>query len=84
MGTASGYLAVMVLALYVNSPEMAAQYSKPYFLWLLCPLVRYWVSRLWLKTGRDEMHDDPLVFAITDRGSRYVIAGMILVTLMAL
>lgn len=84
MGTASGYLAVMVLALYVNSPEMAAQYSKPYFLWLLCPLVLYWVSRLWLKTGRDEMHDDPLVFAIKDRGSRYVIAGMILVTLMAL
>jgi 4-hydroxybenzoate polyprenyltransferase len=84
MGTASGYLSVMVLALYINSPEMRAQYSHPYYLWLLCPIVLYWISRVWLKTGRDEMHDDPLVFAIKDRGSRYVIAGMILVTLLAL
>lgn len=84
MGTASGYLSVLVLALYINSPEMAAQYSNPYYLWLLCPLVLYWVSRVWLKTGRDEMHDDPLVFALKDRGSRYVIAGMILATLLAI
>jgi 4-hydroxybenzoate polyprenyltransferase len=84
MGTASGYLSVMVLALYINSPEMRAQYSHPYYLWLLCPMVLYWISRIWLKTGRDEMHDDPLVFAIKDRGSLYVVAGMMLVTLLAL
>jgi 4-hydroxybenzoate polyprenyltransferase len=84
MGTASGYLSVLVLALYINSPEMRAQYSNPYYLWLLCPMVLYWISRIWLKTGRDEMHDDPLVFTMKDRGSLFVIAGMILVTLLAL
>jgi len=39
----------------------------------------YWISRLWLKTGRGEMHDDPIVFTLKDRGSRYVIAASIVV-----
>ncbi len=83
MGTASGYLSVMVLALYINSEEVKALYSNPQYLWLLCPLMLYLVSRIWLKTGRGEMHDDPLIFAMKDRGSLYVIAGMILVTMLA-
>lgn len=84
MGTASGYLAVLVLALYINSAEMRAQYSHPYYLWLLCPMVLYWISRIWLKTGRDEMHDDPLIFAMKDKGSLYAIAGMIIMTVIAI
>jgi 4-hydroxybenzoate polyprenyltransferase len=83
MGTASGYLSVLVLALYINSPEMRTQYSNPYYLWLLCPMVLYWISRIWLKTGRDEMHDDPLVFTMKDKGSLYVIGAMVVVTLLA-
>jgi hypothetical protein len=43
----------------------------------------YWVSRLWIKTVRGEMHDDPIIFALKDFGSRVVIAGMIAVTLAA-
>jgi len=77
MGAASGYLAVMVLALYIHSDETLALYSRPVALWLLCPIMLYWISRLWLLTRRGEMHDDPVVFTIRDRRTHWllVIAG---------
>jgi 4-hydroxybenzoate polyprenyltransferase len=65
-GIASGYLAALVLALYVNSPEVLRLYRTPEVIWLLCPLLLYWVSRMWMITHRGDMHDDPMVFALTD------------------
>lgn len=73
LGGASGYIAVMVLALYINSPESLALYSRPQMLWLLCPLLLYWVSRVWIVAHRGAMDDDPVVFAATDRVSQMVI-----------
>lgn len=72
LGVASGYIAVLVVALYINSPEVRELYGTPEVLWLLCPLLVYWVSRVWLLARRGEMHDDPVVFALRDRTS-YVI-----------
>lgn len=69
MGIASGYMAVLVIALYLDSPNATALYHRPKALWAMCPLFLYWVSRLWIKTGRREMHDDPLVYGMTDRTS---------------
>jgi len=69
LGTASGYMSVLVLALYIDSPQVVANYAHPQVLWLLCPLLLYWISRAWLLAGRGQMHDDPLVFAIKDRVS---------------
>ena len=74
MGVASGYLAVLVLALYVSSSEVRVLYSRPAWLWALCPLVLYWVSRLWLRAHRGEVQDDPLLFAIRDPASWLVAA----------
>ncbi|MGI9309839.1 MAG: UbiA family prenyltransferase [Gammaproteobacteria bacterium] len=67
LGTSSGYLAVMVLALYINSDVVATLYSRPEALWIFCPMMLYWISRLWLLTRRGEMDDDPVVFTIQDR-----------------
>jgi len=72
MGVASGYLSILVVALYIDSPDVAAQYSHPQLLWILCPTLLFWISRVWLITGRGEMHDDPLIFTIRDTGSRLV------------
>jgi 4-hydroxybenzoate polyprenyltransferase len=72
MGIASGYAAVLVVAFYINSSAVTVLYGRPEVLWLLCPVLLYWVSRLWLKTHRGEMHDDPLLYAVTDRASRYI------------
>lgn len=72
LGGSAGYLAVLVLALYINSPESIALYERPQVLWLLCPLVLYWVSRTWVVAHRGGMDDDPVVFAVTDRASQGV------------
>lgn len=72
MGVASGYLAVLVMALYINSPEIVTRYQHVHLLWGVCPLLMLWVSRVWLKSSRGEMADDPLIFAVRDRMSRYV------------
>jgi len=72
MGVASGYLAVLVMALYINSPEVHALYVRPYVLWAICPLLLFWTTRIWLKTHRGEMHDDPVVFALRDKVSLLV------------
>ncbi|MFT3736573.1 MAG: UbiA family prenyltransferase [Rhodocyclaceae bacterium] len=69
LGASAGYLSVLVLALYVDSPYVASHYSHPQLLWLLCPFMLYWISRLWMKTTRGQMHDDPIVFSLRDRGS---------------
>ena len=69
MGIASGYMAVLVIALYLDSPTATALYHRPMALWAMCPLFLYWISRLWIKTGRHEMHDDPLVYSMKDRTS---------------
>jgi 4-hydroxybenzoate polyprenyltransferase len=84
MGVSSGYLAVMVMALYLNSPEIVARYTHVQWLWGVCPLLMLWVSRVWLKSARGEMTDDPLVFAAKDRMSRYVLATTVAVILAAL
>ena len=67
IGTSAGYMAVLVLALYVSSPEVTALYSRPDVLWLLCPLLLFWVTRLWFRAGRGLVHDDPVVDALRDR-----------------
>lgn len=69
LGAAAGYLSVMVLALYINSPQTAVMYSNPEFIWLSCPLLLFWVTRIWLLAHRGQLHSDPVVFAIRDKVS---------------
>jgi 4-hydroxybenzoate polyprenyltransferase len=80
MGPAAGYMAVLVLALYIQSQQVLRLYHSPWALWLLCPLLLYWISRLWVKAKRGELTDDPVVFAIRDPVS-LAIAGIALTLL---
>lgn len=75
MGIGSGFMSVLVLALYIDSPNIKILYEHPEYVWLLCPLFLYWISRIWLKTHRGLMHDDPVVFALRDYVS-VLIAGI--------
>jgi 4-hydroxybenzoate polyprenyltransferase/phosphoserine phosphatase len=84
LGGASGYLAVLVLALYINSTASELLYRHPPVLWLLCPLLLYWISRAWLIAHRGNMHDDPVVFAITDRTSRLLLAVAVVIVIGAI
>lgn len=81
-GAASGYLSVLVLALYITSNEVTALYKHPEILWLLGPCFLYWITRIWLLASRNEMHDDPIVFTFTDKAS-YLLGALIVTILVA-
>jgi hypothetical protein len=83
MGIAAGYISVLVLALYVDNPDVRNTYSNPLLLWLLCPFMMYWVSRLWIKTSRGEMNDDPLLYSLRDRASWIIFVAMGFIMLLA-
>jgi 4-hydroxybenzoate polyprenyltransferase len=77
VGPASGYLAVLVLALYINQSQQALQlYRSPGALWLMCPVLLYWLTRLWFVAKRQGMSEDPVLYAITDRVSWGVAAAV--------
>jgi 4-hydroxybenzoate polyprenyltransferase len=84
LGGASGYLSVMVLALYIQEQSTLRLYSHPQFIWLVCPLLLFWVSRTWMLTHRGHMHDDPVVFAVKDRISLITGALMVFVFWLAI
>ncbi|MDV7141167.1 UbiA family prenyltransferase [Tropicimonas sp. TH_r6] len=70
MAISSGYVAVLVMALYVNSVNMAELYSAPAMLWGICFILLYWISRTVMIAHRGQMHDDPVIFAVRDGTSR--------------
>ena len=69
MAMSAGHAAVLVLALYISSDDVQQLYAQPAYLWLICPLLLYWSTRMLMKTHRGAMTDDPIVFAVTDRVS---------------
>lgn len=66
LGASAGMASVLVLALYINDPETRILYPSTQWLWMAPPLLLYWVSRIWMKTQRGEIDDDPVVFAVRD------------------
>ncbi len=79
LSAAAGYGAVLVVTLYLSSPEVTELYTHPTRMWLICPLLLYWISRVQLLSNRNELHDDPVIFALTDRVSWAVGALMTLI-----
>ncbi|MFP5234109.1 MAG: UbiA family prenyltransferase [Acidobacteriota bacterium] len=69
LGTGSMYAAVVVLTLYINNPDTNLLYQHSARLWLVVPVLLLWLSRMWMLASRGNMHDDPVVFAITDKRS---------------
>ena len=69
MGTASGFIATLVFMLYVDSASVRVNYREPVILWLVLPILLYWLGRIWLLAGRGQMKDDPVKFALRDNVS---------------
>jgi 4-hydroxybenzoate polyprenyltransferase len=69
LGGSSGYISVLVLALYIQDGQTASLYVTPTLIWLACPLLLFWISRAWMIAHRGHMHNDPIVFALRDRVS---------------
>jgi 4-hydroxybenzoate polyprenyltransferase len=71
LGGASGYLSVLVLALYIDSANSQVYYRHPEAIWLLCPVLLFWISWVWLKAHRGQICEDPIIFALHDPISRW-------------
>jgi 4-hydroxybenzoate polyprenyltransferase/phosphoserine phosphatase len=69
LAAASGYMSVLVMALYVNGNEVLPLYRHPVALWALCPILLFWISRVLMLANRGLMNDDPVVFALRDKVS---------------
>ena len=82
MGTASGYIAALVFVLYVDNSVVKSSYREPALLWLILPVLLYWLGRIWLLAGRGQMQDDPVKFAIRDKASLW--CGVLIVVIVAL
>lgn len=82
MGGASGYLAVLVLALYINSEQVVVLYTQPLLLWLICPLLLFWTSRMWLLAYRGKVDEDPIIATVRDPAS-YIVGALVLLVLYA-
>lgn len=82
----AGYVAVLVMVFYVNSPAVMQLYTHPEALWGVCAILLYWITRTVMLTHRGAMHDDPVVYAAKDRLSQicfliilaFVLAGAVL------
>ena len=83
LGIGAGLSAVVVFGLFISAIDTQAKYASPKLLWLVTIGLIYWLGRLWIKTNRGEMHDDPVVFACKDFGSRVTILAMVAATVAA-
>jgi 4-hydroxybenzoate polyprenyltransferase len=83
LGVSSALCAVVVFGLFISAAETQARYLNPQILWFVAIGLIYWLARLWIKTARGEMHDDPLVFAVRDNGSRITILLILMAVLAA-
>ena len=84
LGGGSGYVAVLVLAIYISSGAAEILYERDLLLWFLCPLLLYWISYVWLVAHRGRMQDDPLLFTLKDPVSRIVILLAVVIVLLAI
>jgi len=82
LGITAGYIAILVLALYLNSEAVMNLYATPQLIWLAIPLMLFWVSWIWMKAHWGQMHDDPIVFAIQDKTS-WVVGLLLMITFIA-
>jgi 4-hydroxybenzoate polyprenyltransferase len=82
-GTSSAYAAVVVFMLYIARPDVTELYRHATRLWLIVPLLIYWLNRVWLLASRGELDDDPVVFAMRDAMSLAVGAAVAVLALLA-
>jgi 4-hydroxybenzoate polyprenyltransferase len=83
LGPTSGYLSVVIFTLYIYSPEVLKLYSVPELLWPVAIFLLLWITRIWFLANRNEMDDDPIVFAVKDRASHLIFSIITILIILA-
>jgi len=82
-GVSTAYISILVVALYIDSEKVAQMYAKPELLWFVCPALMYWVGRIWIKAWRGLLNEDPILFALKDRVSLFILLTVVAIVAMA-
>jgi 4-hydroxybenzoate polyprenyltransferase len=82
--SATANLSILVLILYLNSPQVSALYHRPEFLWAICPALMYWFNRTITLANRGTLSDDPIQFLAGDKVTYVVMAAIAGAILLAL
>lgn len=82
-GITSGFVAMLVLALYINSEHVIELYKSPILIWFTVPVLLYWLMRMWMVTNRGKMTDDPIIYAMRDKTTYVVMIIIVIIMLLA-
>ena len=63
----TGYLSIVILAFYINSEEVLKLYSNTFFLWGVCFVLFYWITKIIFAANHGFIYTDPVIYAITDK-----------------
>ncbi len=83
-GCGSSLMSVLVIAIYLNSPDVSVHYRRSSMLWFVCPTLAYWSGRLWILAARGELDEDPVLFAIKDKTTYLLGAIIVMIVLLAI
>jgi hypothetical protein len=76
MGVSTSIASIVVFGLFISVSDTALRYATPMLLWMVALIMVYWLARIWIKTARLEMDDDPVLYTLKDRGSKILLAVM--------
>lgn len=69
----SGYMSILILALYTQSQIALSLYQYPYMLWAIILMLSYWLTRVFFLANRGEIDEDPVSFALRDKLSWFLV-----------
>lgn len=82
-GITSGFVAMLVLALYINSEHVIELYKSPILIWFMIPVLFYWLMRMWMVANRGKMTDDPIIYAMRDKTTYVAMIIIVIIMLLA-
>ena len=83
LGISSGFISLLILALYINGDQVMVLYKQPEVIWLTIPILLYWLMRMWFVAHKGKMTDDPIAFALKDKSSYITFFFVIIVLIVA-
>lgn len=83
MGIASALLSLLVVALYLQSPEIARLYLHPRAVWGVVPVLLLWLGRIWLAVSRGAIREDPISYGLKDRVTLLSALSLLAIVLLA-
>jgi hypothetical protein len=83
LGVTSGLASVLVLALYISSPQTMTLYRHSGWLFAVCLFLFYWIERIWHLARTNRITGDPIAFIVTDAMSYLIAAATLLVVWVA-